>query len=139
MVIQPYHLTHHKSLGVDGLDTDLPTAFEAFFLSSVLGKAFFCTFQIFFYAIRPMFIYHLPFTWTHILNVAVQILFDYTLVKLFGLNSLWYLIMSSFLAGSLHPCAGHFIAEHYVFQNSKTPPTTSKSSKSSKRNPAADI
>jgi sphingolipid delta-4 desaturase len=136
MFMQPYHLTHHKSLGVDGLDTDVPTAFEAIFLSSVLGKAFFCTFQIFFYAIRPMFIYHLPLTWTHLLNMAVQIVFDYTLVKLYGVNTLWYLIMSSFLAGSLHPCAGHFIAEHYVFQNSKDPPTPAKSSK---RNPTADI
>lgn len=26
-----------------------------------------------------------------------------------------YFIMSSFLAGSLHPCAGHFIAEHFVW------------------------
>ncbi|TQS31369.1 hypothetical protein Golomagni_08350, partial [Golovinomyces magnicellulatus] len=34
---RPYHLTHHKSLGVDGLDTDLPTAFEAFVLDSILG------------------------------------------------------------------------------------------------------
>jgi len=32
-----------------------------------------------------------------------------------GGNALWYLIISSFLAGSLHPCAGHFIAEHYLF------------------------
>lgn len=28
-----------------------------------------------------------------------------------------YFILSSFLAGSLHPCAGHFIAEHYFFSN----------------------
>lgn len=112
---RPYHLTHHKSLGVDGLDTDLPTALEAFFLDSVLGKAFFCTFQILFYAIRPMMIYQLPMTQIHIFNIIAQILFDYLLVRYVGPNALAYLIMSSFLAGSLHPCAGHFIAEHYVF------------------------
>ena len=34
---------------------------------------------------------------------------------------MWYFIMSSFLAGSLHPCAGHFIAEHYVLNNNNKP------------------
>ena len=117
---QPYHLTHHKSLGVDGLDTDLPTALEAVFLDSILGKAFFCTFQIFFYAIRPMTVYRVPFTWVHWLNIAIQLSFDYALVFLlpgyFSVNSLLYLLLSSFLAGSLHPTAGHFIAEHYVYE-----------------------
>ncbi|RAL65311.1 hypothetical protein DID88_000879 [Monilinia fructigena] len=113
---RPYHLTHHKSLGVDGLDTDLPTRFEALFLDSLLGKAFFCTFQILFYAIRPIFVYAVPFTSIHILNIISQVAFDILLVKMTGsYNSLYYLILSAFLAGSLHPCAGHFIAEHYVF------------------------
>ena len=103
-------------MGVDGLDTDLPTRFEAFFLDSVLGKAFFATFQILFYALRPMFIYNLPLTNIHAFNIAAQVAFDYLLVKTMGGNAVWYLIMSSFLAGSLHPCAGHFIAEHYVFE-----------------------
>ena len=113
---QPYHLTHHKSLGVDGLDTDLPTYFEAFFLDSVLGKTFFCTFQILFYAIRPMMVYQLPLTQLHLFNITAQVTFDYLIVQYAGASSLAYLIMSSFLAGSLHPCAGHFIAEHYVFE-----------------------
>ncbi|KAB8254383.1 methionine aminopeptidase [Aspergillus pseudonomiae] len=114
---RPYHLTHHKSLGVTGLDTDLPTAVEAFLLDSLLGKAFFCTFQILFYAVRPMFIYSPPFTYIHALNLAVQLSFDYALTKFCGgsLQPFFYLILSSFLAGSLHPCAGHFIAEHYFF------------------------
>ena len=125
MLRQPYHLTHHKSLGVDGLDTDLPTSLEAFFLDSVLGKAFFCTFQILFYAIRPMMVFHVPITRIHLLNILAQVIFDVLLVRYAGVRSLMYLILSSFLAGSLHPCAGHFIAEHYVFEqqasNAKNP------------------
>jgi sphingolipid delta-4 desaturase len=117
---QPYHLTHHKSLGVDGLDTDLPTAFEAIFLDSIAGKAFFATFQILFYALRPMFVYKLPLTSIQLFNVSAQLSFDYLLVRLSGSwMPLVYLIMSSFLAGSLHPCAAHFIAEHYVFARSE--------------------
>ncbi|KAE8353931.1 fatty acid desaturase-domain-containing protein [Aspergillus coremiiformis] len=116
---RPYHLTHHKSLGVTGLDTDLPTALEAFILNSLLGKAFFCTFQILFYAVRPMFIYSPPFTYIHALNLVVQLSFDYALTRFCGgsLQPFFYLLLSSFLAGSLHPCAAHFIAEHYFFSN----------------------
>jgi sphingolipid delta-4 desaturase len=98
------------------VDVDLPTSFEAIFLDSVAGKAFFCTFQILFYALRPMMIYQIPLTKIHAFNIVAQLAFDYALVQVASANALWYLIMSSFLAGSLHPCAAHFIAEHYVFQ-----------------------
>src|SRR5882757_2210622 len=98
-----YHLTHHKSLGVDGVDTDLPTAFEAIFLDSVLGKAFFCTFQLLFYAIRPMMVYKIPFGPIHYCNIAAQIVFDFVIIRSLGSKAFIYLLMSSFLAGSLHP------------------------------------
>ena len=113
-----YHLTHHKSLGVDGLDTDLPTALEAVFLDSLLGKAFFCTFQLIFYAIRPMFIYKIPFGPVHYGNIVAQVIVDCLVVRYWGWNAMMYLLMSSLLAGSLHPCAAHFISEHYVFARS---------------------
>ena len=110
-----------------GLDTDLPTALEAFFLDSLLGKAFFCTFQIFFYALRPMFIYSPPFTSIHVLNLIVQLSFDYALSRFCNgsLQPLLYFLLSSFLAGSLHPLAGHFVAEHYFFSNVKSGGTES--------------
>lgn len=47
--------------------------------------------------------------------MLVAVIFDYILVSIFGARPLIYLIMSSFFAGSLHPCAGHFIAEHYLW------------------------
>lgn len=116
-----YHLTHHKSLGVDGVDTDLPTALEAVFLDSVLGKAFFCTFQLIFYAIRPIMVYQIPFGPIHYCNIVAQIIFDLIIVRYLGPKALIYLLISSFLAGSLHPCAAHFISEHYVFAKSTLP------------------
>lgn len=72
-------------------------------------------FQILFYALRPTIIRAQRFTSWHLVNVLVQIAFNYVLVTNLGWYSYLYLIMSSFFAGSLHPCAGHFIAEHYLW------------------------
>lgn len=110
----PYHLLHHKYLGDSHYDTDLPTPLEAAVLSSVAGKAFFATCQILFYAIRPMCIMTMPFSFIHYINLASVILFDVIVFFFFGPKPLLYFVLSDFLAGSLHPLAGHFIAEHYV-------------------------
>jgi sphingolipid delta-4 desaturase len=141
---RPYHLEHHKFLGIDGIDTDLPTRFEALFLQNVLGKAFFwyqfgppcfpffsfggvrgligSTFQIFFYAVRPMFVKAQRLTPLHYFNILAQFTVDYILVTTFGWKPFIYLVLSSFLAGSLHPCAGHFIAEHYILSSTSPKP-----------------
>jgi len=110
-----YHIEHHKHLGVDGIDTDLPSALELLLLNNVFGKTFFATFQILFYALRPGFIRTQTPTYWHLYNLLVQIAFDALCVKVGGWSVLAYFIMSSFFAGSLHPCAGHFIAEHYLW------------------------
>lgn len=78
-------------------------------------RIFLSTFQILFYALRPTFVRSQRLTRWHILNIIAQAIFDYTLVSYFGPRPLVYLIASSFFAGSLHPCAGHFIAEHYLW------------------------
>ncbi|GAA6052950.1 hypothetical protein JCM3770_006751 [Rhodotorula araucariae] len=115
MMFKKYHIEHHKFLGVDGIDTDLPSRLELLVLNSVLGKTFFAAFQIFFYALRPGFIrYQAPTRWIA-LNWLVQLSFNALVVKTVGWNSMLYFLLSSHLAGSLHPCAGHFIAEHYLF------------------------
>ncbi|PWN27513.1 hypothetical protein BDZ90DRAFT_220408 [Jaminaea rosea] len=115
MMFKQYHIEHHKHLGEDGIDTDMPTRFELLCLNHVLGKAFFATFQIFFYALRPGFIKTQRLTVWHVLNIAFQFAFNAALVQTMGWTPLVYLLFSSFFAGSLHPCAAHFIAEHYLF------------------------
>ena len=39
--VKGYHLEHHKYLGEDGIDTDLPTRLELILLNNVFGKVFF--------------------------------------------------------------------------------------------------
>jgi sphingolipid 4-desaturase/C4-monooxygenase len=51
----------------------------------------------------------------HLVNFVSQAIFDYVVVQVAGARALFYLLLSSFFAGSLHPCAGHFIAEHYLW------------------------
>jgi sphingolipid delta-4 desaturase len=73
------------------------------------------TFQILFYALRPGLVRSQRPTLWHGLNIAVQLAFDAILIRTLGFSALYYLIASSFFAGSLHPLSGHFIAEHYLW------------------------
>jgi len=41
MAFKGYHIEHHKFLGEEGIDTDLPSRIEALVLNNVAGKTFF--------------------------------------------------------------------------------------------------
>jgi len=121
-----YHLEHHKFQGVDGVDTDIPSQLEGRLVRGPVTKTIWACCQILTYALRPCMIKAQEITSMHVYNWVTQIAFDAVMFALFGWKPLFYMVLTIFLAGGLHPCAGHFISEHYVFPHlSKTQETYS--------------
>ncbi|KEG11029.1 putative fatty acid desaturase, putative,sphingolipid delta 4 desaturase [Trypanosoma grayi] len=116
MMFKTYHADHHHYLGWETVDVDVPTVLEGRLLSNYIGKMFFITFQILFYALRPVIVRRIAFQNTHIINYAVQITFNLIMYRLFGGWSLLYFVACIFLGASWHPFAGHFISEHFIFK-----------------------
>lgn len=115
-MFKKYHLEHHRKQGDRYMDVDLPSAFEGVFFKNSLLKAIWMFFQPVFYITRPLLskpkapdTYDL-ICWTSCIS------FHAAMFHLFGLKFVVYLFISGFLGSGLHPVAGHFIAEHYVFQ-----------------------
>ena len=117
VAFKKYHLEHHMFQGHDAIDTDIPTAGEArlFSLGGSLLKIVWVIGQLFFYAIRPLFVRPKPMGKWDALNLITQASFDMAFIHFAGPRAFVYLLASVFLGGGLHPMAGHFISEHYVF------------------------
>lgn len=111
-----YHLEHHRYQGDDLKDTDIPTYIEAKLFCTTFGKFCWVVLQPFFYAFRPLIVYPKPPTNLELVNTAIQLIFDGIIYYYFGGRVLGYLIYGSVLAMGLHPVAGHFISEHYMFK-----------------------
>jgi sphingolipid delta-4 desaturase len=111
-----YHLLHHMHQGEAGLDTDLPTEGEARFLSSPLRKALWLSVQGFAYALRPLFVHPKAPSAAEIANLILQLAFNAAVFYFWGGKALAYLPISSLIVMGLHPIAGHYISEHYVFE-----------------------
>ncbi|XP_015280072.1 PREDICTED: sphingolipid delta(4)-desaturase DES1 [Gekko japonicus] len=110
-----YHMDHHRYLGGDGIDVDIPTNFEGWFFCTRFRKLLWIILQPLFYAIRPLSINPKPISRLEIINVLVQALFDVAIYYYFGVKSLLYMLLGSVLGLGVHPISGHFIAEHYMF------------------------
>jgi len=109
-----YHLEHHRYQGVDGIDTDIPTAMEGFFFTTPFRKFLWVFLQPFFYAIRPLLVCPKPLEDKDYYNLVTQALFLYTLHAVAGWSAILYLLFATLFGLGFHPCAGHFIAEHYT-------------------------
>uniref|UniRef100_A0A915D4Q2 Sphingolipid delta4-desaturase N-terminal domain-containing protein n=1 Tax=Ditylenchus dipsaci TaxID=166011 RepID=A0A915D4Q2_9BILA len=79
-----YHIEHHRYLGEHTLDTDVPTQFEANFFTSPARKA-------------THNLQEVPSD-LEIINLVVQLLFDWAIWYYFGIKSLVYLISGTLLA-----------------------------------------
>ena len=55
-----------------------------------------------------------PLTVWHSVNLVGQLAFDACVARV-GAATAGFCLLCVLVAGGLHPCAGHFVAEHYVF------------------------
>ncbi|XP_063146388.1 sphingolipid delta(4)-desaturase/C4-monooxygenase DES2 [Candoia aspera] len=110
-----YHIDHHRYLGGDALDVDIPTDFEGWFFCTPFRKLIWLVFQPFLYSLRPLYVNPKAITEMEIFNALVQFSVDLTIYYLWGWKPIVYLIAGTILCMGLHPVSGHFIAEHYMF------------------------
>lgn len=110
-----YHVDHHRYLGGDGLDVDVPTRLEGWLFCTPARKLLWLALQPFFYSLRPLCVHPKAVTRMEVLNALVQLAADAALFALWGLKPVVYLLASSLLGLGLHPISGHFVAEHYMF------------------------
>ncbi len=111
-----YHLLHHVHQGDERLDTDLPTELEGRWLRHWPTKLVWLSCQGFAYALRPLFVHPKRPTWAELANLVVQVAFNLAVYQLWGIKALAYLPISSLIVMGLHPIAGHYLSEHYVFR-----------------------
>jgi sphingolipid delta-4 desaturase len=111
-----YHLLHHVHQGDERLDTDLPTELEGRLVRGPVSKTVWLAFQGLAYALRPLFVCPKKPSAAELANLGVQLAFNAVIFYFWGVKALAYLPIGSLIVMGLHPVAGHYISEHYVFR-----------------------
>lgn len=118
MTFRRHHMTHHIAMGVQGTDNDLPRDFERRLIGNgPIRKALWLIFYPVAGALLRSFL-RVPNRW-EVLNVSVQLAFNALVYQALGGWAFFYLALSTFFSASLHPIAGHFIHEHYLWDESQ--------------------
>jgi len=116
VTFRKYHLEHHQYQGVEGVDTDIPTQIEAKLIKNGrFTKFLFLCLQPAFYALRPQIANPKTVTAIEAINMVLVYGSDILIYYFFGTKAIFYLVVGTLMGLSLHPMAGHFLAEHYVW------------------------
>ena len=110
-----YHADHHKFLGHDTLDVDIPSVIESYLFRHPITKIIWLIFHPLIHAIRPFCKSPKAVTTWEVINTICQLTFDYVIYQTMGFKSLFYLFIGTMFGLGFHPLAGHFISEHYLF------------------------
>ncbi len=113
---QKYHLKHHAHQGVEAMDADMPSRWEAKLINnSMLGKALWLLLYPIFQALRPLRLKEISLfdPWT-LVNIIVQISFMILYMYAFGAKAALYLTASFFFSIGLHPLGARWIQEHFL-------------------------
>lgn len=110
-----YHQEHHRYLGEENKDVDIPTRIESYLFRNPVTKIIWLMIHPLVHAIRPFYKNPQPLTGWEITNAICQIVFDLLVLKVLGVKSLMYLFTGTYFAFGIHPLAAHFISEHYLF------------------------
>lgn len=114
-----YHQDHHRWLGHDSKDVDVPAKIESYMFNNCVTKLLWLFFFPIFHSIRPFFKSPKPVTHWEIVNFVVQGLFDLFILKVFGIKCLVYMVFGIVLGLGVHPLSGHFISEHFLFADNQ--------------------
>ncbi|CAK9301225.1 unnamed protein product [Gordionus sp. m RMFG-2023] len=110
-----YHMDHHRYQGDDQLDLDIPSLLETRLFANTFTKLIWLFLQPLFYALRPILTRPKPLTLLEAVNLCSQLSFDVLLYHYLGAKPVFYLLGGALMAMGIHPMAGHFISEHYMF------------------------
>lgn len=112
-----YHADHHRYLGEEKQDVDIPTRLESYLFRHPITKIIWLIFHPIIHGLRPFLKNPKPVTGWEAINNAVQIVVNVIILKTLGVRSLVYLLSGTMFGLGFHPLAGHFISEHYVFNS----------------------
>lgn len=110
-----YHADHHRYLGHDTIDVDIPTVIESYLFRHPLTKILWLFLHPVIHGLRPYFKNPIPVVTLEIVNFTCQVVFDIVVFYFFGMRSFIYLLIGTMFGLGFHPLAGHFISEHYLF------------------------